>query len=79
MRNSALVEKCAQARIVPTDDVILRGQTENHAIHFGRLSTKPGVRKFRGKYSRAGRIEIVFLENGADRFHGGIDVPPRGV
>ena len=40
---------------------------------------EPGVGNLGRENARAGRIEIVFLENGADGILRGVDVPARGA
>ncbi len=80
MRNRALVKKRAQARIIPTEDIVLVRQIEDHAIHVASaMPTKPVVGNRSRKHAGAGSIEIVFLENSAHRIAGDVDVPPRGA
>src|ERR1700722_5434670 len=79
MWNGAVVKKSTQTRVIPTNDVVFLGQVKDHAIHFRYISLKPGVGDHGRENARTGSIEIVFLENGLDGFHAGIDVTARGA
>ena len=43
----AFVKKGAQARIIPTDDVVFLRQIKDHAVHFGGFATEPRRRRSR--------------------------------
>src|SRR5271165_6548181 len=78
MWDRALVKKRAQSWIIPTNDIVLVRQIEDHAVHVRRRAVKPGVGNSGREHSGTRSVEVILFENGSHRIASDVDIPPGG-